>query len=325
VSPEAPKGGGTSSDKARNLFREEALEFHRQGRMEGEALHISPRWTQRVYWALLAMSVATLVASAVLTLYEYASGPAVMRVDDRLDVTANSAGTVLAVMAQPGQRVTEGQLLVKLYDSQELNDLSRLKHEFELQLVRLLTDPTDTTAREALIGLRTQRDLASAQVEERWVHAPHAGTVSDIRIRPGELIGAGDRVLSLVGDGSTMHLTALIPGQYRPLLRAKESMRLEVTGFEYCYQDLEIESFGDAIVGPDEVKRYLGQELADAVPVTGPVVLVQAALPVTSLICANQTVNFYNGMTGTAQARVRLESVLVTFVPALRYLLGGQG
>jgi len=42
-------------------------------------------------------------------------------------------------------------------------------------------------------------------------------------------------------------------------------MRLELTGYRYAYRDVAIQSVGDEIVGPAEVRQYLGQEIADAV------------------------------------------------------------
>jgi membrane fusion protein (multidrug efflux system) len=213
---------------------------------------------------------------------------------------------------------------VKFYEAQEASELERTKHEFELQLIKYLTDPGEQSARQALTGLRAQRDLAIARLEERSVRAPQGGVVSDLRIRSGQLLGPGELILSLVNADSKYYVTALLPGQYRPMLKTGASMRIEVAGFEYCYQDVEIDSVGDGVVGPAEVKRYLGQELADAVPLTGPVVLALAKLPSSSLTCDNKTFNYFNGMNGTAQARVRSASVMLTFLPSLRRIFGGS-
>jgi membrane fusion protein (multidrug efflux system) len=308
--------------KPQRLFREEALRHRQAWHQEGDVLRLQPAWADRTYKVLIFLAAAALVFALVFDLHEYASGPAVVRVNGRTDVTATASGTVQSVMVQPGERVKAGQVLVKFYVAAELSELDRVTHEFELQLVKILRDPGDSGARAALTSLRAQKDLAQAHVEERSTKAPHDGMVSDLRIRAGQLIGPGELILSLVNESSTYALTALLPGQYRPMLKPGGPMRLEMAGFEYCYQDLEIESVGDAVVGPTEVKRYLGQELADAVQLNGPVVLVQARMPTRTITCNNRTFTYFNGMNGTAQARVRAASILVTYVPALRYLFG---
>jgi membrane fusion protein (multidrug efflux system) len=78
-------------------------------------------------------------------------------------------------------------------------------------------------------------------------------------------------------------------------------------------------------VGPAEVRRFLGQDLADTVQITGPVVLVQAPLPATTFISSGRTYHYYDGMPGTAEARVRTESILVTLVPGLKYFFENSG
>src|SRR5262249_12658752 len=107
-------------------------------------------------------------------------------------------------------------------------------------------------------------------------------------------------------------------------LKPQKPLRLELTGFQYCYQDLTIESIGDEVVGPAEVRRFLGQELADTVPLSGPVVLVQASLPSRTLVCEGRTFNYFNGMVATADARGRCESFLGAFIPGGREVLGSS-
>ena len=110
----------------------------------------------------------------------------------------------------------------------------------------------------------------------------------------------------------------MLPAQYRPQLRPGMSMRLEVTGYRYAYQEMTITSVGAEIIGPAEVKRYLGQELDDTFKVEGPVVIVEATPPSASFEVDRQSFNFYHGMNGTAEARVRTESIFLALFPGLR-------
>ena len=75
-------------------------------------------------------------------------------------------------------------------------------------------------------------------------------------------------------------MVAFLPGEDRPLLKRGMPLRLEVQGYRYAYQQLTVDSVGDEVVGPAEARRYLGDEIADAVQFTGPVVKVEAHLAV---------------------------------------------
>ena len=76
------------------------------------------------------------------------------------------------------------------------------------------------------------------------------------------------------------------------------------------------------MIGPAEAKRYLGEEIADAVTLTGPVVLVAARLPSATFEVEGQTRRFHDGMWAQAEVRVRSERVLVALIPALRAIFG---
>jgi hypothetical protein len=224
------------------------------------------------------------------------------------------------VDVQPGQRVEAGGVLVTLYLADRAGELERLNREFDLQMIKFLRDPADQTARSSLTTLRAERQLAQSRLEEQWLKAPHAGIVSDIRIRPGQHVAPGDPVLSLLGDNMRWVVVAMLPGYARPLLRPGTVMRLELAGYRYAYRDVAIQSVGNEIVGPTEVRQYLGQEIADAVPVTGPAVLVKAQLPSNTFQADGNSLSYYEGMVGTVDARLRRQPILLSLIPALKSL-----
>ena len=275
------------AEAASELFRKEAIDYH-QGTADaaGSLLQISPVWLSYGYWLLVATAVAGLIFCAVGTIHEYATGPALIRAHGRTELTAKAPGTVASVEVSPGQHVFPGMALVRMYTAQEAGELDRLTKEFEMQLVKTLRDPADKVARQALTTLRAQRDLAEERLEERIVRAPHDGVVSDIRIRAGQALNLGETVLSLVGEQTRFTLVAMLPGRYRPMLRPGMPIRLELTGFKYVYQTFAIDGVGNDVVGPTEVRRFLGQELADTVNLKEPVVLVTVRLPSSTLLAA---------------------------------------
>ncbi len=304
-----------------DIFRKEAFEALAERKSAGNVLRIAPRWTNWSYWIVMAALAAGLLFCTFATLSEYADGPALVRAEGRMDLTAVSSGTVVAVEVQPGQRVSADQVLVRFHMAHEEQELKRINREFELQLLKLMRDPSDEGARAALSSLRAQRDQAQARVEERTVKAPQAGIISDVRIRPGQLLQTGDLIVSLVAADARFSVVGLLPAQYRPMLKAGMKMRLELSGFKYSYRDLVIASVGDEVVGPAEARRYIGQELGDAVPIDGPVVLVRAQLPSRTFMSEGRSFRYYNGVPGSVEVRVRTRSVLVTIIPALRALL----
>jgi len=149
------------------LFREEAVEYHQVGlRSEGDVLRVDPGWMRWTFRLLLAVMVVGLLFTLLAKVREYAAGPAVVRLGGRTDLTATTDGTVIDVGVAPGQTVEPGRLLVRFYGAREAAELTRIDHEFELQLINRLRDPGDRGAEQALISLRTQRELARANLAD---------------------------------------------------------------------------------------------------------------------------------------------------------------
>ena len=112
------------------------------------------------------------------------------------------------------------------------------------------------------------------------------------------------------------------PAAIARCLAAGQPLVLRLAGFPHALEHLTIDSVGDDVVGPAEAKRYLGQELGDATIVEGPVVLVKATLPAHTFVNDDKTLRFYEGLPGSAEARVRGERVITALVPGLRGIVG---
>ncbi|MDI1443441.1 HlyD family efflux transporter periplasmic adaptor subunit [Polyangium sp. 6x1] len=304
------------------MFRREALRRH-AGRLEGDILRTPSGWTTWSYRILVAALVVTFAFTVLATMSEYASGPAVVWVPGKLDLTATVQGTVHSIDVRSGQRVEAGELLVRLQSWQAEAELSRAQREFDLQLMKTLRDPSDAQARQTLTSLRAQKDLAKARLEQLSIRAPHAGVVGDVRIRPGQAVAMGDVVLHLLDASREPSILAIVPAQYRPQLRPGMSMRFELKGYRFAYTEATITSVGNQIIGPHEVQRYLGQELGDTVEIKGPVVLIESVPSSPTFEIEGQRFDFHHGMSGVGEVRVRSERVIVALIPGLRVLLRG--
>ncbi|HEX8824658.1 MAG TPA: HlyD family efflux transporter periplasmic adaptor subunit, partial [Archangium sp.] len=304
-----------------SIFRKEALEYYKQyQRQEGDVLLLAPGWTRWTFWVLVSMLAVGLLLCLVGTVSEYAEGPALVRMERRRDVMAQGAGVVATVEIQPGQRVAAGQVLVTLQAEEERSALARIEQEMELHLVRYMRDLSDQSARLALTALRAEREQAQSRIMARALRAPVAGIVGDLRIQPGQYLAVGTLVASIVEDEASAYLLALLPGYYRPYLRPGMPLRVELDGFQYEYRELTIESVGEQLIGPGELKRYLGPDLADTVEITGPIILVRATLPTRTFSVRGRVLGYFEGMPARAQVAVRAEPIFVAMIPGLKVL-----
>ncbi len=301
-----------------SIFRKEALEYHVGSRTEGEVLMMLPGWARWTYRLLLALLVAAALFLAFASVSQYSEGPAVIRSGDRAGVTSAVGGVVASVPVTSGDTVRAGDPLVALRSAAETAQVASVEREFESALVRMLADPLDRAARQSVASLRTEKDLLSAQLNERLIRAPVDGTVGDIRVRVGQVVSPGDILVSIAREPKRFSVMVLMPGRQRPELAKGQNLRLELAGYSYVYHDLMIERVDDEVIGPQEVRRTLGREVADAIAVTGPVVVVHATLPTTSFETGGRTYQYYDGMQGIARARVRSERLLNTLVPGIR-------
>jgi hypothetical protein len=226
------------------------------------------------------------------------------------------------LLARPGERVERGAVLARLQREPEAVELSRSTREFELELLKVLQNPSDQAARAQISTLRAQRQVAEARVEERFVRAPISGLVSDVRVRAGQPVAAGQLVLTMVNERATASVVAMVPGHDRPLLRPGMTMHVALDGFEHARQEVRIDSVADEVVGPAEIKRYLGADLADAVAVEGPVVLVHAGLATPYFRAQERQLPYYDGMKAVAEVKVRSERILTLLIPGLASIFG---
>ncbi len=300
------------------IFRDLALEYHFGSRhRDGDLLRISPRWTNSMYWLLMGLFVAGSIYAVFGTIDEYASGIAVVRNERRTAVTALTAGTVAQIAVKPGQHVSLNEPLVHFIDTQERIELSHLEDEVKLQEINRLKSPNDPAPVQQLASLRAEIETSTKRLNCRTVLAPQSGIVRDVRIRPNQLIAVGELLLTIVEDSDPLSVIAILPGQYRPLLRVGNPLRFELAGFRYAYQPLTIDSVGNEVVGPAEVRRFIGQEIGDSLMLQGPSVIVQARLPSRRFQADGNWCEFHDGMQGRIEARLRSNRILLSLVPAL--------
>ncbi len=302
------------------IFRREALDHHRSSSdPRGDVLRLSPGWIRWTYPLVLAVLLIAGLYAAVGRIHVYARGPAVVRAVGRVDVTSPVAAVVEGIGVVPGERVRAGQVLVRLESAEKRADLDRVTRDFEDQLANYLRDPLDEASRRNVASLRAEKEYAQRMVETRQLRAVVDGVVEDVRVRAGQPLGAGQIAATLRVGGPTLQLVAVLPGQYRPQLRAGLPAWLELQGYSNAHHDVTLRSIGSEVVGPAEARRFLGADVADAIALPGPGVVVEGRLPREFFRDEGTTYSFHDGMQGRLEVRVKSEPILFAIVPGLRY------
>lgn len=306
----------------KSIFREQALQAHAGTNDSGDILRVAPVWMRWGYGILVLTTVAALLYSIFGRVAEYGAGPAVVKATGRVDLTARSAGIVTQIHAQAGQVVQKGDVLAQLNIEREQSDYTRAEDEYQLALVTALRDAHDLSLRSGLATLKTQRDLARARLDERTLRAPMSGVVSDVVARLGQSVAPGDALMALVSGDDSYYVIALLPGHLRPLLAVGMPLRFQLTGLRHAAVELEIQSIGDELIGPTEVQRYLGKGIGDTIPLTGPSIVVSARLRASGFVLDGTNFNWYEGMQGVIEARLRSRRIIVALFPGLETLRG---
>jgi len=313
-SPPAPPADG--------VYRAEAVRHHRWRGAEGEVLRSTPNAIRHAHNVVVAVVVAALLFALLGKVNRYSTGPVVVRVDGRNELVALNNGTVAEVRVRPGQHVKKGEVLVRFHAETQAAELARVQREYDDRARARLRDLNDDMSRTALVSLRAALDLAERRFAEQSVLAPVDGTVTDVRIHPGQVIAQGGSLVTIATDGARARVVAMLPAHDRPLLRVGGPLRIELSGYRFAYRETVISSVGEEAVGPAEVKRSLGTELADTVEVSGPMVLVEAQLPTLTFTEDGQTLRYVDGMAGKADASLKKERIIVMLIPALRAVFG---
>jgi len=300
------------------LFRTRALEQVDASAEHADFLRISPSWTRWAYWVVLGGAVAAVSYVALARVDEWAQGPGLIQVDGVTELTAKAAGTVASIAVEPGDQVEAGALLATLTSDNERAQLERIDQEFNLQLTRTLRDPSDQAARQSLVSLRVDRDLARARLDDMFLRAASGGVVEDIRVRPGQALAPGDQILTLSGSDRKCTVWALLPGRYRPELDHGAEVRFNVSGYRYAQASTKLSTVSAHVLGPREVGRYLGNEVAGALELQGSTVIAKAELESCSFVSDAEQFRFHQGMGGTSEVRLRSEPLWAVLFPNLR-------
>lgn len=303
---------GLAAEAHGQIFRREALDGHARRHVSGDVLRIVPGWVRAAYVSVVLFVLAAMAYAWFGRVNHYSSGPAVVRIVGRTELTASAPGTIAEVMVSPGDRVEADAILARLYGPDPSG--SRLRRAFDGALRDHLRDEDDPAANQALRDVRSQLEQADERRASLEVRAPHAGVVGDMRVRVGQAVAPGDIVASLILAGDALQIVAILPGSDRPMLARGMPLRVEIAGFPHAYDDVVIDAVGEEVVGPAELRRTLGP-IAEGLGDIGPAVVVRARLPSTHFDADRGSFAYHDGMLAMAHVRLRRQRVLDVLIP----------
>jgi multidrug efflux pump subunit AcrA (membrane-fusion protein) len=299
-----------------DLFRQEAIMHFVQRGQRGDVIRIDPGWVRAAYGLVVAAIVAAVVFAAIARVHHYAEGSAIVRFTGRRELVAHEPGTIDALDVAPGERVARGQIVARLHAAAEVGALATLDTAFERALVAYLQAPADPQVKQALGALRAQRDRARVGVEARTIRAPRDGVVQAVVVRAGQRVAPGAAVLSVLEDARAegLEVLAFLPGRERPRLRADQPLRLTLPGYRTHLLG-KVRAISEVIGVAEARARFLGDRLADSLPLAGPVVVVEARLTSSVIEADGERLPIHDGMIGIADLETQAQSLLRSLVP----------
>jgi membrane fusion protein (multidrug efflux system) len=187
---------------------------------------------------LPAMAVAVQPA-AVGSIATYYSATASLDPDKQADILARTSGVVERLLAEEGDRVSAGQVLLHLEDDEYRHRVTLAQVDLEQQRLRyeraekmlaqgLTSTEAYETARRDLRSAEAALELAELELSYTHVRAPFAGRVVRRMVDPGQNVSNGTPLFTLV-DMSRLLARVFVPAKEFRSIRPDQPVQLVVT------------------------------------------------------------------------------------------------
>jgi len=141
--------------------------------------------------------------------------------------------------ASPSQRQQKEEDALELRSRRHAAMRARLAVEREIAGLRVAADESrarssaQLAALDAQIAALTQERLERRAQADAVVTAPAAGTVAALLVEPGQAVGGGASLLTLLPDGSPLEAHLYAPSRAVGFIRAGQEVRLRFPAFPY--------------------------------------------------------------------------------------------
>ena len=168
-----------------------------------------------------------------------------VRANEEVDVVSEISGKISAIHFEEGSRVSAGQLLLKIDDSELLAERQRAVYRVELaerdeaRQKQLLEDGViSREAYDVALGelnvLRAELQLIEAQLVKTEIRAPFDGVIGLRWVSPGSYLSSQTRIASL-NDLDPVKLDFTVPEKYSALMKVGDEISFAVEGFERTF------------------------------------------------------------------------------------------
>ncbi len=158
-----------------------------------------------------------------------------------VELSAETSGEIIAISVQSGEQVKAGQAILTLNNSsqrasrsgQEANlKLARQLYERDALLIKQKSIPQSQYDRSKanLDGALAQLAETDAQLDNKRIVAPFAGTTGLIKVKVGDYIESGTPITNLQ-DLSELEIDFSVPDRYVPSLRAGLKIAVHTAAF----------------------------------------------------------------------------------------------
>ncbi len=158
-----------------------------------------------------------------------------------VELSAETSGEIIAITAESGDSVSQGDLIVTLNDSVE--QASRERQIANLELARLLFERDASLIKQKSIPQsqydRSKADLDSAtatlaeteaRLDNKRIVAPFGGTIGIIQVKVGDYIQSGTPIATLQ-DLSELEVDFSVPARHFPKLRKGQEISVRTAAF----------------------------------------------------------------------------------------------
>lgn len=160
--------------------------------------------------------------------------------NEAVEIRPEISGRVVSVNFKEGQRVTKGQLLVKLFDADLQAQLKKVEQQVKLDedRVRRLkqirsvdgVSVEDLETAEATLEMhKAEIEIIKAQITKTAVLAPFNGTIGLRNISVGAVVSPST-VVTLLKDDSQLKLECTVPERYATSIRTGTTISFSVRG-----------------------------------------------------------------------------------------------
>jgi membrane fusion protein, multidrug efflux system len=158
-----------------------------------------------------------------------------------VELSAETSGEIIAISVKSGEQVQAGQPILTLNNSsqrasrskQEANvTLARQLHERDARLIKQKSIPQSQYDRSKadLDGAIAQLAETDAQLDNKRIVAPFAGTTGIIKVKVGDYIESGTPITNLQ-DLSELEIDFSVPDRHAPALRPGLKIAVSTAAF----------------------------------------------------------------------------------------------